>query len=227
MVSAIMSRETLVPAPQPVSFPAPPTSIAPQPPLPIQQLSLTTFPQPALGNTIFPPTEQTSAGATIPPLAAFGGAFLSSVLPTNQAPQVTSPLSQVSTMIPGLPTAPGSNAFSARYAPQIYAVFLNGLVAGQLVSSTALETNLVTTDIARPPISGDPGAAIPGLPPVTPVPAPEGTGQVIASLTPLAGSGTIFSDGSATAPTPPPPPAPAPKPEPAPKPAPAPAAKAA
>ncbi|MGH7659455.1 MAG: hypothetical protein ACRENA_00880 [Vulcanimicrobiaceae bacterium] len=159
----------------------------------IQQLTLTSFTPPHLGALIFPPQDSTLAGATMPPLARFGAAFLSSVLPTNQPQAVSSTLSQVPASTAGQPTSFGENAFAASYSPQIYAVYLNGLVANAGVSSAALETNTYNTDIAKPPILGDPPGPLPGLPPIQPVAAPEGAQQVIAALTPLAGGKAIFS----------------------------------
>jgi hypothetical protein len=159
----------------------------------IQQLTLSAVTPPHLGALIFPPQRLTLAGSTQPPLARFGAAFLRSVLPTNQPQVVISALSQAPATIPGRPTAVGSNAFAASYSPQIYAVYLNGLVASSVVSSAALETNTYKTDIAKPSILGDPPGPIPGLPPIQPPAAPEGAQQVIAALTPLAGGGQIFS----------------------------------
>lgn len=187
-----------------------------QQPLQAQQLNLTSFPRAALGNSLFPPPGQTVSGASASPLAAFGAQFLSSVLPTNRSPVVASPITNAPSSIPGLPTAPGSNQFAAQYSPQIYSVFLNGLVAGTTVQAAALQVPLFNPDIARPRLIGDPPPAIPGLPPILPYgPSPAGTGQVIAALQPLAGSSSIFGGAapaakSAPAPAPAPPPTPAP-----------------
>ena len=182
-----------------------------QQPLQTQQLNLTSFPQPALGNTLFPPPQLTAAGGGATPLAAFGAQFLSSVLPTNRSPVVSSPLGQAPSTIPGLPSAPGGNQFAAQYSPQIYSVVLNGLLSTTTVQSATLVTPLANPNIARPTLIGNTVPEVPGLPPIQPLgPSPAGTGQVIASLRPLAGSGSIFG-GAAPAPQ-----APAPAPAPAP-----------
>ena len=187
-----------------------------------QQLNLTSFPRPALGNTLFPPSDLTAAGAGQPPLAAFGAQFLSSVLPTNRSPVVSSPLGQAPSTNPGLPTAPGANQFAAQYSPQIYSVVLNGLLSTTTVQAATLVAPLFNPNIARPRLIGDQVPQVPGFPPIEQLgPSPAGTGQVIASLRPLAGSGSIFG-GAAPAPQAPAP-APAPAPPPAPAPAPAPA----
>lgn len=159
-----------------------------------QQLApLVTTVKPGFGNSVFPPTNLTLAGATQPPFARFGAGFLNAILPTNRVSQVQSAFSTATVTNPGQPAGPGTNEFSATYAPEIYAVYVNGLIAGQTVSSAALETNVYNTDIAKPPISGDPEGQIPGAPPVQPIPSPEGREQVIQALAPLAGSGQIFS----------------------------------
>lgn len=165
-----------------------------------QQLTLTTTGKAMLGASTFPPQGLTLAGATVPPLAAFGASFLNAVLPTNQTSQVLSPFSPTPAGNPGQPTNAGENTFAASYAPEVYAVYLNGLVANAGVNSAALETNTYNTDVAQPPISGDPGSAVPGAPPVQPVPAAEGTQQVIAAISQLAGNGAIFSSSSGSAP---------------------------
>lgn len=142
----------------------------------IQQAALTSFAPAHFGAFTLVGSAQSAVGP-------FGAGFLSAVLPTNQTPAVVS--------------APGQNAFAASYAPQIYAVYLNGLVANAGVSAAALETNTIQTDIAKPPILGDPPGPIPGLPPIQPATAPEGAQQVIAALTPLAGGTAIFSGAPA------------------------------
>jgi hypothetical protein len=161
--------------------------------LPLAQIA-----RPALGSTVFPPEASTLAGATQPPFARFGAGFLTAVLPTFQPARVQTPFTTAVLGNPGLPNAPGENAFAASYAPEIYAVYVNGLIARQTVPSAALETNLYRVDVARPPLSGDPEPPLPGAPPVRPIPAVQ---QVIAALGPLAGSGTIFGS-SAPAPQP-------------------------
>lgn len=96
------------------------------------------------------------------------------------------------------PSSAGQSQFSASYAPEIYAVYLNGLSAGAGVASPALETNVWQTSIALARLEGeDPDTAIPGAPPIVPWPPAEGTQVVIQSLGPLAGSGRILSSGSA------------------------------
>lgn len=163
----------------------------------IAQLTFSSTTPPHFGALIFPPQDTTLAGSTQPPLAKFGAGFLSALLPTNQTPAVSSIFSSTQSTSPGVPTAPGQNQFAASYAPQIYAVYLNGLVANAGVSSAALETNTYSTDIAKPAILGDPPGPIAGLPPIQPVAAPEGAQQVIAALTPLAGGTAIFSGAPA------------------------------
>ena len=160
---------------------------------PFQQLApLTSIAAPELGNSIFPPTGNTVAGATQPPFARIGAGFLNAILPTNGVPQVQSPFATETLGNSGAPTGLGTNAFSASYGPEIYAVYVNGLIA----QGSVLETNISSADIARPAISGDPAAPVPGAPEAVPVAAPEGTQQVIAALTPLAGSGQIFTPGT-------------------------------
>jgi hypothetical protein len=164
-------------------------------------LNLTTYPQPSIGATQFPPLENTLAGSSSSGLI---GTLLRAALPTQQAPQVVSPISQIPAQNPiAFNGTPGDNPFVATYTPQIYSVVLNGLIAGAAVTSIALETNISTQDIAQPHISGDPPAPLPGLPPVQPVPD-----NVIAALIPLAGGsgGPILTPA---APAPPPSPAPA------------------
>ena len=106
--------------------------------VPTQQLaSLSTIDVSALGNTNFPPVGNTEAGATQPPFARFGAGFLNAILPTNGVAQIQSPFASETIAQPGSPTSPGSNAFSATYAPEIYAVVVNGLVAQASVNSGA------------------------------------------------------------------------------------------
>ena len=166
--------------------------------VPTQQLTPLFTSSPAgLNNATFPPPSATLAGATQPPFARFGAGFLNAILPTQQVSQVQSPFATATVSNPGIPTAPGTNAFSASYAPEIYAVYVNGLIAGRTVASAQLATNTYNVDIARPPISGDPAAPIPGAPPSQPIPVPEGVSAVIAAIAPLAGSGQIFSSAPA------------------------------
>jgi len=110
-----------------------------------------------------------------------------------------SPLSQASGA--AAPPAPAAQTtFSASYAPEIYAVYLNGLVATSGDAAPALETNVWQATIASGRLVGDsPFTAIPGAPPVVPWPAAEGTQGVILSLAPLAGSGRIFSSSTPVA----------------------------
>lgn len=163
-----------------------------------QQLSpLFATASPMLSNATFPPSGSTLSGATQPPFARFGAGFLNAVLPTNGAAQVQSAFSSATIATPGGPTSPGSNAFAASYAPEIYAVYVNGLIAGTTVASAGLATDVFHTDIAQPPISGDPANQIPGAPPSQPIPAAEGVQQVIAAIAPLAGSGQILSSAPA------------------------------
>jgi hypothetical protein len=162
--------------------------------VPTQQLTaISTMSQPMLGNAVFPPLGSTLASAMQPPIAKFGAGFLGAVLPTFQTPQVQSPFTNETIATPGLPSAPGENEFAASYAPQIYAVYLNGFIANASIASTSLATDLFHVDVAQPPISGDPQAPVPGLPPIQPVPGAEGTQQVVAAVGRLAGSGAILS----------------------------------
>lgn len=77
----------------------------------------------------------------------------------------------------------GSSQFAASYPPQIYAVYLNGITAGTS-SPMVLESDVYASVLAQP---GDAPPEIPSLPPI------EGSQQVIHALTPLAGSGRIFT----------------------------------
>ncbi|MBV8602605.1 MAG: hypothetical protein JO359_13655 [Candidatus Eremiobacteraeota bacterium] len=208
----------LAPIPTGVFPPGPPIQLNQQEPLPPQQLNINTIPQPSLGATTFPPPGGTLAGATVPPLAAAGANLLTAAVPTTQVPMVESVFNQTPTTQPGLPTAPGSTEFTATYAPQIYAVVVNGIIAGTTVHSALLAQNVWSTDIARPPISGDPTQNIPGAPEGVPVPAVEGADTVIQALQGLAGSGQIFAQAPVPAPVPQAAPAPAPTPAPAPHP---------
>ncbi|MBV8073828.1 MAG: hypothetical protein JO140_00260 [Candidatus Eremiobacteraeota bacterium] len=192
----------LAPIPQGVFVPGPAPQVGPQEPLPPQQLNINTIAQPSIGQSIFPPTGNTVAGATVPPLAAASATLLSAAVPTNQVPMVESVFNQTPTTQPGVPTAPGQNEFTATYGPQIYAVVVNGLIAGTAVHSAQLAQNVWNTDIARPPISGDPTQPVPGAPEGIPIPAVEGADTVIQSLQGLAGSGQIFSQAPVPAPTP-------------------------
>lgn len=76
-----------------------------------------------------------------------------------------------------------SSQFAASYPAQIYAVYLNGLTAGAS-SPSVLETDVYASALTEP---GEAPPAIPTLPPI------EGSQQVIHALTPLAGSGRIFT----------------------------------
>ena len=194
----------LAPIPQPVSFPGPPNPAASNPPLPPQQLANTSA-QTSIGATFFPPSSDVLTGGDHTSFAQLGGTFLSSVLPTNQVPQVESVFNQTSTTSPTAQTGVG-NDFVATYAPQIYAVVLNGLVANSAIPAVAVPASRATPDIANPPIAGDPTPVLPGLPPVPTAPPLDGTDQVIQALQPLAGSGAIFSAVPASPPTPAPPP---------------------
>jgi len=81
-----------------------------------------------------------------------------------------------------------SSQFAASYPPQIYAVYLNGLNSGITIPSV-LETDVYAAAVSQP---GDPPPEIPSLPPI------DAAQQVIQSLTPLAGSGRIFSGSAQT-----------------------------
>ena len=172
-------------------------------------LGFTNLVQPSLGTTQFPPAINQLPGGDHTALAHFGANFLNAVLPTERAQQVVSVFDQTPTTPPGQQTGVG-NDFVASYAPQIYAVFLNGLVANTAIPVAA---SRATPDLARPPISGDPTPELPGLPPVPTVPPLEGTDPVIAALQPLAGSGAIFSSVPTAVPASAPTPAPVPVPQ--------------
>jgi hypothetical protein len=98
------------------------------------------------------------------------------------------PAGPVTAVVNAAPAPATQEIFAASYAPPIYAVFLNGLVA-----SAMLEPNLSYIQLAHPPIWGSPVPQIPGLPPIQALPPVDWVPQVIAALTPLAGSGQIFS----------------------------------
>ena len=167
--------------------------------VPTQQLAAAfTMRQPSLGNSVFPPLGSTLATALVPPIARFGAGFLSAALPTFQTGQVQSVFATQTVTSPFSPSGAGENAFTASYAPQVYAVYINGFIASS-VASASLATDVFHVDIAQPPISGDPPAQVPGAPPVQPVSAPEGTQQVIAAVGRLAGSGQILTSTPAPA----------------------------
>ena len=195
-VTAPASVSTLAPAP---SF-VPVTSSVSQilPPLPNQQLNLLTFARSGLGAGTFPPLAQTAAGAAFPPLAAESGALLAATLPTNQPVVEVSPITHATVSAPGLPAAPGQNQFAAVYGPQIYAVFLNGLIAQTAVTASP-----------PPPIGSHMS-----------VNDPVAAAKTVASLAALAGTGAILSSApartaaasTAAAPTPAAPPVRSPQP---------------
>ena len=107
-----------------------------------------------LGNSIFPPTANTLAGATQPPLARFAGGFLTSVLPTNGVSRVQSPFT-TETIQSADATGIGTNTFSASYGPEIYAVYVNGIIARGAVLET-LPTSEATQQVinALTPLAG-------------------------------------------------------------------------
>ena len=102
------------------------------------------------------------------------------------------PLTRVAPVSAPVFTAPMQSSaspsqFAASYPPQVYAVYLNGISS---VGSTpsVLETDVYASVLAQP---GDPPPEIPSLPPI------DGSQQVIQALTPLAGSGRIFTGAPA------------------------------
>ena len=145
----------------------------------VQQIDLTLAPLHGFAAATFPPPASTAAGATFPPLAAESAALLRAVLPTNQPAVLASPLS--STRLGALgPSAPGENRFAATYGPQIYAVFLNGLVASTLATSAIAAGT-------GPRLGAEMSLA------AEPVSESESTAKATASLTALAGTGSIFA----------------------------------
>ena len=84
------------------------------------------------------------------------------------------------------PVGASSSDFAASYSPQVYAVYLNGISSG-ISNASVLETDVYAAAVTQP---GDSPPEIPSLPPI------DGAQQVVQALTPLAGSGRIFS-GSA------------------------------
>jgi hypothetical protein len=100
----------------------------------------------------------------------------------------TQPLTRVAPVSPSVFTVPAQSSpspsqFSASYPSQVYAVYLNGLTSGATTPSV-LESDVYASVLAQP---GDAPPEIPSLPPI------YGTQQVIQALTPLAGSGKIFT----------------------------------
>jgi hypothetical protein len=105
---------------------------------------------------------------------------------------ITQPL-RVAPVSPSAFTAAGSSSasasqFAASYSPQVYAVYLNGVTSG-VSSASVLESDVYAAAVTQP---GDAPPEIPSLPPI------DGAQQVIQSLTPLAGSGRIFSGSGQT-----------------------------
>jgi len=82
----------------------------------------------------------------------------------------------------------GASQFAASYAPQVYAVYLNGITMG-ISSGSVLENDVYAAAVTQP---GNSPPEIPSLPPI------DGAQQVIHSLMPLAGTGRIFSGSGQT-----------------------------
>lgn len=99
-----------------------------------------------------------------------------------------------------IPPLAGNSVFTASYAPEIYSVYLNGLI-GNANPPAVLETNLYPTSVAFPPIIGNLVPNLPGAPPVVPSPQAEGVERVVASIAQLAGKSQAVRTTSGTEPT--------------------------
>jgi|SRR5579863_1519002 len=101
---------------------------------------------------------------------------------TIQPPTRIAPVSASVFTVPAQSSASPSQ-FAASYPPQVYAVYLNGISSG-IATPSVLETDVYASAVSQP---GDAPPEIPSLPPI------DGSEQVIQALTPLAGSGRIFT----------------------------------
>jgi len=131
------------------------------------------------------------------------GVSFTSPLPPEQTAASTVVAPPLGASIFAQPTVPslGSDSiFTASYAPEIYTVYLNGLLANG-PPPAVLETNLYPTSVAEPPIIGNPVPNLPGAPPVVPSPQVEGVQQIVFSIAQLAGRSDLVRSTSGTVPT--------------------------
>jgi len=125
--------------------------------------------------------------------------MIGSVSPVGVAPisTVTSQQTGVSNVAPQ-----AADNFTPSYAPEIYTVYLNGLLSTPpAVSPAVLETNLYPTSIAMPPIIGNAAPNLPGAPPVVPSPQADGVQQIVAAVARFAGRTDLGGTTSGTVPT--------------------------
>jgi len=99
------------------------------------------------------------------------------------------------------PPSASAGDFAGSYAPEIYGVYLNGLLASVPAPPAVLETNLYTVSDAQPPIGATPEPPLPGAPPIQPSPQVDGVQQVVAAIAQLAGRGHLAGATSGTVPT--------------------------